>query len=213
MCSLKFYSLLKFKLPSTNIPDFYANLIPYWILPPYGILPPLLILSIERKQLHDESVNLRKCQHLTLRVLDRHRNQRDQAGRKDARMSFLGLDGISGLAVDLFPFYRQINSSSWEGGLSLLNRQKVFSVPTWLWPREGNLLPILGPHILGWLRSPSKKWFGADWCVPYAIVPPGLVLSVVWKEVHYKFVDFGQGEHLARRTVDRHVYHGYVAKE
>ena len=95
-------------------------------MPPYGILPPLLILSIERKQLHDESVNLRKCQHLTLRVLDRHRNQRDQAGRKDARMSFLGLDGISGLAVDLFPFYRQINSSSWEGGLSLLNRQKVF---------------------------------------------------------------------------------------
>ena len=51
---------------------------------PYGILPPLLILSIERKQLHDESVNLRKCQHLTLRVLDRHRDQRDQAGRKEA---------------------------------------------------------------------------------------------------------------------------------
>ena len=41
-------------------------------------------------------------------------------------MRILGLDGISGLAVDLFPFYRQINSSSWEGGLSLLNRQKVF---------------------------------------------------------------------------------------
>ena len=44
-------------------------------------------------------------------------------------------------------------------------------------------------------------------------MPPGLVLSVVRKEVHYKFVDFGQGQHLARRTVDRHVYHGYVAKE
>ena len=65
------------------------------------------------------------------------------------------------------------------------------------------------------LRSPSKKFFlgRIDVCVPYAIVPPGLVLSVVRKEVHNKFVDFGQGEHLARRTVDRHVYHGYVAKE
>ena len=62
--------------------SFFYDLIPYRILPPYGILPPLLILSIERKQLHDESVNLRKCQHLTLRVLDRHRDQRDQAGKK-----------------------------------------------------------------------------------------------------------------------------------
>ena len=76
--SLKFI-FLKINLPSTNISFFYDNSIPY------GILPPLLILSIERKQLHDESVNLRKCQHLTLRVLDRHRDQRDQAGRKEGR--------------------------------------------------------------------------------------------------------------------------------
>ena len=62
--------------------SFFYDLIPYRILPPYGILPPLLILSIERKQLHDESVNLGKCQHLALRVLDRHRDQRDQAGRE-----------------------------------------------------------------------------------------------------------------------------------
>ena len=72
--SLNFY---KINLPSTINAGFYDDLIPY------GILPPLLILSIERKQLHDESVNLRKCQHLTLRVLDRHRDQRDQAGRKE----------------------------------------------------------------------------------------------------------------------------------
>ena len=71
--SLNFY---KTNLPSTINAGFYDDLIPY------GILPPLLILSIERKQLHDESVNLRKCQHLTLRVLDRHRDQRDQAGRR-----------------------------------------------------------------------------------------------------------------------------------
>lgn len=47
---------------------------------PYGILPPLLILSIEWKEFHNESVYLGERQHLTLRVLDRHRDQRDQAG-------------------------------------------------------------------------------------------------------------------------------------
>ena len=65
-------------------------------------------------------------------------------------MSFLGLDGISGLAVDLFPFYRQINSSSWEGGLSLLNRQKVFPSQCQLdcGPEKELFCLFLSPKIL-----------------------------------------------------------------
>ena len=120
---------LAFHPPS--IPDLYDQLIPYWILPPYGILPPLLILSIERKQLHDESVNLGKCQHLALRVLDRHGDQRDQAGRErilrgwdEKFWGFFGdSDGMVGGSEDLFPFYRQINSSRWKGGLYSINRK------------------------------------------------------------------------------------------
>ena len=214
MCSLKFYSLLKFKLPSTNIPDFYANLIPYWILPPYGILPPLLILSIERKQLHDESVYLRKGQHLTLRVLDRHRDQRDQAGRKEGWGETRELVETGFSFSRLVPFLSSDQQQQLGGrSLSTQPTESLLSANLIVAPRRNFFAYSCLPKILGWLRSPSKKWFGADWCVPYAIVPPGLVLSVVWKEVHYKFVDFGQGQHLARRTVDRHVYHGYVAKE
>ena len=209
-------NFFKINLPSTNIPGLDDNLIPY------GILPPLLILSIERKQLHDESVNLRKSQHLTLRVLDRHRDQRDQAGRREAmvRWEFWGWMELVDwrTSLDLFPFYRQINSSSWEGGLYSTNRKCFLLSATSLWTWEGaspmNFVAYsCRPKFWGGWDRPPKKWSGADWCVPYAIVPPGLVLSVVRKEVHYKFVDFGQGQHLARRTVDRHVYHGYVAKE
>ena len=49
--------------------------------------------------------------------------------------------------------------------------------------------------------------------LPYGIVPPRFVFSVVGKEVHNKLVDLGQGEHLARRAVYRHVYHRNVARE
>ena len=49
--------------------------------------------------------------------------------------------------------------------------------------------------------------------LPYGIVPPRLVFSVVGKEVHNKLVDLGQREHLARSAVDRHVYHRNVARE
>ena len=38
-------------------------------------MPPLLILSIEWEQLHDELVNLRERQHLTLGVLNGHGDQ------------------------------------------------------------------------------------------------------------------------------------------
>ena len=46
---------------------------------PNGILPALLILSVEGKELHDKLVDLGEGQHLATRVLDRHRDQGDQA--------------------------------------------------------------------------------------------------------------------------------------
>ena len=132
---------------------------------PYGILPPLLILSIERKQLHDESVNLRKSQHLTLRVLDRHRDQRDQAGRKEAmvRWEFWGwMELVDWRFSRLVPFLSS-DQQQQLGGRSLLNQQKVFPSQCHIivalrriFPNEFRCL-LLPPQILGWLRSPSEK--------------------------------------------------------
>ena len=52
-----------------------------------------------------------------------------------------------------------------------------------------------------------------DLCVPYRIVPARLVLSVVREQLHDKFVDLREREHLARGTVYGHVDHGYVARD
>lgn len=42
----------------------------------YGILPPLLVLSVERKQVHDELINLAECTHFILRLLYCHGDER-----------------------------------------------------------------------------------------------------------------------------------------
>lgn len=44
-----------------------------------GVLPALLVLSIERKQIHDELIDLRKGEHLLWAVLDRHGYEGDVA--------------------------------------------------------------------------------------------------------------------------------------
>lgn len=44
---------------------------------PDRVLPPLLILPVEREQIHDELVDLGQGEHLGRRVLDRHRDQAD----------------------------------------------------------------------------------------------------------------------------------------
>lgn len=47
-----------------------------------GVLPALLVLTVEREQVHDELVNLTKGQHFARRVLDRHRDQADVGIRR-----------------------------------------------------------------------------------------------------------------------------------
>ena len=37
-----------------------------------GVLPALLVLSVEREQVHDELVDLAQSAHFVLRLLDRH---------------------------------------------------------------------------------------------------------------------------------------------
>lgn len=44
---------------------------------PDGVLPALLVLSVERKQVHDELVNLTKGQHFARRILNGHRDEAD----------------------------------------------------------------------------------------------------------------------------------------
>ena len=48
---------------------------------PYRILPSLLILPVEREQFHYKAIYLRQSQHLTLRILDRHCDQRNQTAK------------------------------------------------------------------------------------------------------------------------------------
>ena len=53
-----------------------------------GILPALLVLSVEREQVHDELVDFTQRQHLGRRVLYRHRDQRDvRVGRLGVRVA------------------------------------------------------------------------------------------------------------------------------
>ena len=44
-------------------------------------------------------------------------------------------------------------------------------------------------------------------------MPSRFIFSIVREEIHDEFVNFRKGQHLRRRAVNRHVYHGYVAKE
>jgi hypothetical protein len=58
---------------------------------PNRILPALLILSVEWKELHDKLVDLSESQHLASRMLDRHRDQRNQARQQKGHILFLQL--------------------------------------------------------------------------------------------------------------------------
>ena len=133
----------KINLPSTINAGFYDDLIPY------GILPPLLILSIERKQLHDESVNLRKCQHLTLRVLDRHRDQRDQAGRKEGWGETRELVETGFSFSRLVPFLSSDQQQQLGGrSLSTQPTESLLSANLIVAPRR-NFFAYSCPQILG----------------------------------------------------------------
>lgn len=44
-----------------------------------GVLPPLLVLSVEREQIHNELVDLGQGEHLVRIILDGHRDQADVA--------------------------------------------------------------------------------------------------------------------------------------
>ena len=49
-------------------------------------------------------------------------------------------------------------------------------------------------------------------CLPYRVVPPGLILSVVGKQIHDELIDLWQSHRLTGAAVYRHRDHGYVAK-
>lgn len=49
---------------------------------PDGVLPALLVLPVEREQVHDELIDLREGQHLVRRVLYRHSDQADVGVRR-----------------------------------------------------------------------------------------------------------------------------------
>ena len=49
-------------------------------------------------------------------------------------------------------------------------------------------------------------------CLPYRVVPPRLILSVVGKQIHDELIDLGQSHRLTGAAVYRHRDHGYVAE-
>ena len=59
-----------------------------WERMPDRVLPTLLVLPIEREQIHDELVDFAQGQHLLRRVLDGHRDEADVAvGRLCVRVA------------------------------------------------------------------------------------------------------------------------------
>ena len=62
---------------------------------------------------------------------------------------------VGSASVDLFPFYRQINSSSWEGGLYSTNRKYFLPSATSEVPQRRISLATKFWGLT--LRSPSKK--------------------------------------------------------
>ena len=70
---------------------------------PDGILPALLILSVEREQVHDELIDLRQRKHLAGRVLDSHCYQTDV--------------GIGRFRVGVTPAVRLVGSGALQSGI------------------------------------------------------------------------------------------------
>ena len=49
-------------------------------------------------------------------------------------------------------------------------------------------------------------------CLPYRVVPPWLILTVVGKQIHDELIDLWQSHRLTGAAVYRHRDHGYVAE-
>ena len=124
-------------------------------------MPPLLILSIERKQLHDESVNLGKCQHLALRVLDRHGDQRDQAGKERILRGCFG--DFLGTVTEWLAVQKTCSLSIARSTAAVgkaVSTQSTESVSISVPPNCSSEKDLSKSAEIK-LRSPSKK-FGAD---------------------------------------------------